>query len=132
VGKGAKLQTLGVGEIACAPCPPRPCDVGNCSWWARFAPLARSYALPTLRLLAVLLALCEPATAQDWPTRAVRVVSPFAAGGSSDTVGRVIGESLSEKFGQQFVLENRGGAGGLIGSSQVAGSPADGWRRRRR
>jgi tripartite-type tricarboxylate transporter receptor subunit TctC len=88
--------------------------------------------LPTLRLLAVLLALCEPATAQDWPTRAVRVVSPFAAGGSSDTVGRVIGESLSEKFGQQFVLENRGGAGGLIGSSQVAGSPADGWRRRRR
>ena len=55
---------------------------------------------------------CAPATAQDWPTRAVRIVSPFAAGGSSDTVGRVIGESLSEKFGQQFVLENRGGAGG--------------------
>jgi tripartite-type tricarboxylate transporter receptor subunit TctC len=46
------------------------------------------------------------ATAQDWPTRSVRVVSPFAAGGSSDTVGRVIGEALSEKFGQQFVLEN--------------------------
>lgn len=78
-------------------------------------------------LLAVLLALCTPATAQDWPTRAVRIVSPFAAGGSSDTVGRVIGESLSEKFGQQFVLENRGGAGGLIGSAQVASSPPDGY-----
>jgi tripartite-type tricarboxylate transporter receptor subunit TctC len=65
--------------------------------------------------------------AQDWPTRSVRVISPFAAGGSSDTVGRVIGEALSEKFGQQFVLENRGGAGGIIGSAQVAGSPPDGY-----
>ncbi len=71
--------------------------------------------------------LATTATAQDWPNRAVRVVSPFAAGGSSDTVGRVIGEALSEKFGQQFVLENRGGAGGLIGSAQVASAPADGY-----
>ena len=54
-------------------------------------------------------------------------MSPFAAGGSSDTVGRVVGESLSEKFGQQFVLENRGGAGGLIGSREVAGAPPDGY-----
>ena len=80
-----------------------------------------------LRPLAVLLALCVPAAAQDWPAKSVRIVSPFAAGGSSDTVGRVIGESLSEKFGQQFVLENRGGAGGLIGSAQVASAPPDGY-----
>jgi tripartite-type tricarboxylate transporter receptor subunit TctC len=74
-----------------------------------------------------LLTLCASAAAQDWPTRAVRLVSPFAAGGSSDTVGRVIGEALSEKFNQQFVLENRGGAGGLIGSAQVASAPPDGY-----
>ena len=77
--------------------------------------------------LVVSLILTCTAMAQDWPTRAVRIVSPFAAGGSSDTVGRVIGESLSEKFGQQFVLENRGGAGGLVGSAQVASAPADGY-----
>lgn len=77
--------------------------------------------------LAVSLALGSCAFAQDWPTRAVRVVSPFAAGGSSDTVGRVIGENLSERFNQQFVLENRGGAGGLIGSAQVASAAPDGY-----
>jgi tripartite-type tricarboxylate transporter receptor subunit TctC len=80
-----------------------------------------------LRLLAVLLALCIPAAAQDWPLKPVRIVSPFAAGGSSDTVGRIIGESLSEKFGQQFVLENRGGAGGLIGTREVASATPDGY-----
>jgi tripartite-type tricarboxylate transporter receptor subunit TctC len=75
----------------------------------------------------ILIIPCAFASAQDWPARSVRIVSPFAAGGSSDTVGRVIGESLSEKFGQQFVLENRGGAGGLIGSAQVASAPPDGY-----
>jgi tripartite-type tricarboxylate transporter receptor subunit TctC len=77
--------------------------------------------------ISTLVVVCTPVAGQDWPTRSVRIVSPFAAGGSSDTVGRVIGESLSEKFGQQFVLENRGGAGGLIGSAQVASSPPDGY-----
>lgn len=82
-----------------------------------------------LRLIAVaaLVAACLPARAQDWPSRSVRIVSPFAPGGSSDTVGRVIADNLSEKFKQQFVLENRGGAGGLIGSAAVAASPPDGY-----
>ena len=82
-----------------------------------------------MRIVGACRVACDlrSANAQDWPTRAVRIVSPFAAGGSSDTVGRVIGESLSEKFGQQFVLENRGGAGGLIGSAQVASAPPDGY-----
>lgn len=77
--------------------------------------------------LALAIAVSTTTSAQDWPNRAVRIVSPFAAGGSSDTVGRVIGENLSERFGQQFVLENRGGAGGLIGSAQVASAPPDGY-----
>lgn len=75
---------------------------------------------------AALIWLAAPLPAQDWPTRSVRIVSPFAAGGSSDTLGRVIGEALSEKFGQQFILENRGGAGGLIGSALVASAAPDG------
>jgi tripartite-type tricarboxylate transporter receptor subunit TctC len=76
--------------------------------------------------LAISLATSSNAQ-QDWPTRTVRIVSAFAASGTSDTVGRIIGESLSERFSQQFVLENRGGAGGLIGSAQVARAPPDGY-----
>jgi tripartite-type tricarboxylate transporter receptor subunit TctC len=78
-----------------------------------------------VRFIAVL-AACGFAHAQDWPAKPVRIVSPFAPGGSSDTVGRIIGEALSEKFGQQFVLENRGGAGGVIGSREVATTLPDG------
>jgi tripartite-type tricarboxylate transporter receptor subunit TctC len=81
----------------------------------------------TSTTLAAILALGSCAFAQDWPARVVRIVSPFAAGGSSDTVGRVIAENLSERFNQQFVLENRGGAGGLIGSAQVASAAPDGY-----
>jgi tripartite-type tricarboxylate transporter receptor subunit TctC len=67
-----------------------------------------------------------PANAQDWPRKPVRIVSPFAAGGSSDTMGRIVAENLSQRMHQQFYIENRGGAGGLIGSAAVANSPPDG------
>jgi tripartite-type tricarboxylate transporter receptor subunit TctC len=77
-------------------------------------------------LVVALFATCAHAHAQDWPAKPVRIVSPFAPGGSSDTVGRIVGEALSEKFGQQFVLENRGGAGGVIGSREVATTLPDG------
>jgi tripartite-type tricarboxylate transporter receptor subunit TctC len=66
------------------------------------------------------------ADAQDWPRKPVRIVSPFAAGGSSDTMGRIVAENLSQRMGQQFYVENRGGAGGLIGSAAVANAPPDG------
>jgi tripartite-type tricarboxylate transporter receptor subunit TctC len=66
------------------------------------------------------------AEAQDWPRKPVRIVSPFAAGGSSDTMGRIVAENLSQRLGQQFYVENRGGAGGLIGSAVVANAPPDG------
>jgi tripartite-type tricarboxylate transporter receptor subunit TctC len=68
-----------------------------------------------------------PASAQDWPRKPVRIVSPFAAGGSSDTMGRIVAENLSERLHQQFYIENRGGAGGLIGSAVVANAPPDGY-----
>ena len=67
-----------------------------------------------------------PASAQEWPRKPVRIVSPFAAGGSSDTMGRIVAENLSQRMGQQFYIENRGGAGGLIGSAVVANAPPDG------
>jgi tripartite-type tricarboxylate transporter receptor subunit TctC len=77
-----------------------------------------------------LLAACLPAAAanaQDWPRKPVRIVSPFAAGGSSDTMGRIVAENLSQRMHQQFYVENRGGAGGLIGSALVANAPPDGY-----
>src|SRR5690242_16584524 len=82
-----------------------------------------------LRAFGAILAICIalPAQAQDWPTRPVRIVSPFAPGGGSDTVGRIVADYLSDHLGQQLVVENRGGAGGLIGSAAVAKAPPDGY-----
>ena len=77
-------------------------------------------------LLAAVGLTVGPADAQDWPRKPVRIVSPFAAGGSSDTMGRIVAENLSQRMGQQFYVENRGGAGGLIGSAAVANAPPDG------
>ena len=68
-----------------------------------------------------------PAQAQNWPTKTVRIISPFAPGGGSDTVGRIVADYLSERMGQQFIVENRGGAGGLIGSAAVAKAAPDGY-----
>jgi tripartite-type tricarboxylate transporter receptor subunit TctC len=83
-----------------------------------------SYAAPLL-----LAALCAPdaALAQSYPSRPVRVVIVFPAGGSNDVTGRIVFGRLSEMTGQRFVLENRGGAGGTIGSELVAKSPPDGY-----
>ena len=79
-------------------------------------------------LLGVLLAaVASAAGAQDWPHKPVRIVSPFAAGGSSDTMGRIVAEALTQRLQQSFYIENRGGAGGLIGSAVVANAPPDGY-----
>ena len=67
------------------------------------------------------------ATAQDYPTRAVTMIIPFAAGGPQDTIGRVVAARMSEILGQQVVVENVGGAGGMTGSLRVANAPPDGY-----
>ena len=67
------------------------------------------------------------AVAQDWPARPVKIVAPFAPGGSADTLGRLVAEKLSVRLNQNFVVENRPGAGGLIGSEVVAKAPPDGY-----
>ncbi|NKC32794.1 Bug family tripartite tricarboxylate transporter substrate binding protein [Falsiroseomonas selenitidurans] len=79
----------------------------------------------TLALPATLLA--APALAQsDWPTRPVRIVVPFAAGGSTDVSTRLLAPRIQQILGQSVVIENRGGAGGTIGSDSVARAPKDG------
>lgn len=68
-----------------------------------------------------------PSLAQDYPNHAVRIVVPFGAGGPADVAARLIGNVLQESFGQPFVIENRTGAGGVIGTVEAAKSPADGY-----
>lgn len=65
--------------------------------------------------------------AQDYPAHAVRIIVPFGAGGPADVAARLIGQALQERFGQPFVVENRTGAGGVIGTVEAAKSPADGY-----
>jgi tripartite-type tricarboxylate transporter receptor subunit TctC len=67
------------------------------------------------------------ARAQTYPTRPVRVIVPFPAGQATDSVARIMGQSLSERLGQQFVIENRTGAGGNIGTESVAKASTDGY-----
>ncbi|MSP00438.1 MAG: tripartite tricarboxylate transporter substrate binding protein [Acetobacteraceae bacterium] len=67
------------------------------------------------------------AQAQNWPDRPVKLLLPYAPGGATDLMGRPWAEKLSQAFGQQFVIENRGGAGGMIGTEAAAKSPPDGY-----
>ena len=85
----------------------------------------------TKQLVAVLagaaaLLACDIAAAQNWPTRALTLVVPFAAGGTTDLVARPLAQSLSERLGQTVIVDNRAGAGGTLGSGAAAKSPADG------
>ena len=85
-------------------------------------------------MLARLTAFCALATmlaatafAQTWPAKPVRIVVPFAPGGTADTLGRMVAKGLGDSLGQSFVIENRAGAGGMIGSELVARSAPDGY-----
>lgn len=81
---------------------------------------------PAAALCAVLLA-CGAAGAQDYPSRAIRVVVPFAPGGGTDVLGRIVAQRLSEKWGQPVVIENQPGASGGIGTRAVARAAPDGY-----
>ena len=77
--------------------------------------------------LALALTLTTPVRAQDWPSRPMTMVVAYAAGGPVDTIARIFGQRLSEVLGQQVVIENIGGAGGMVGASRVAKAPPDGY-----
>jgi tripartite-type tricarboxylate transporter receptor subunit TctC len=71
--------------------------------------------------------VCAPAWTQTYPAKTVRIVVPFAAGGPADIYGRVIGQRLQEALGQPFIVDDRPGAGSIIGTEIVAKSPPDGY-----
>ena len=79
------------------------------------------------KLVAASLALAFPAKAQSWPSKPIKLVVPFAPGGTTDVIGRVIGEYLGRRLGQNIVVENRPGKGATIGASQVAKAAPDGY-----
>jgi tripartite-type tricarboxylate transporter receptor subunit TctC len=75
-----------------------------------------------------LLAVCGPVSAQSWPSRPMTMVVPFAAGGGADIMGRILAARLSEILGQQVIVENAGGAGGMTGAYRVAKAAPDGYQ----
>ena len=85
--------------------------------------LGRVWAIAFVGVLPCL----HPAAAQNWPTRPVTLVVGFAPGGGTDVLGRIIGKRLSEVLGQQVVIENIGGAGGMVGSARVVKAAPDGY-----
>jgi tripartite-type tricarboxylate transporter receptor subunit TctC len=91
--------------------------------------MKRSHVLRCLAACACAAGLLQalPAAAQNWPTRPVRIIVPFAAGGPADVFARYIAQRLQEPLGQPFVVEDRPGAGAVIGTDLVAKSPADGY-----
>jgi tripartite-type tricarboxylate transporter receptor subunit TctC len=78
-------------------------------------------------LFIALLAGCFSAAAQDWPARPVKFVAPFPPGGSLDTLARLFGGKLGESLKQQFIVENRSGASGIVGTGYAAKSAPDGY-----
>jgi tripartite-type tricarboxylate transporter receptor subunit TctC len=78
-------------------------------------------------LALIAAAAIAPARAEDWPTRPVRIVNTFAAGGAADVLARLAADALSTAFHQQFIVETRAGAGGVIGVQSVINTPPDGY-----
>jgi len=86
---------------------------------------AASAALALIAAVAVFAP--HPAAAEDYPARSVTVIVPYPAGGGVDFMGRLVAQNLSAALGQQFVVENRGGAGGMIGTRDIAHAAPDGY-----
>jgi tripartite-type tricarboxylate transporter receptor subunit TctC len=87
--------------------------------------------MPFVRMIsavAVMIAATVPAATQNWPIRPVTMVVPFAAGGGTDVLGRILSGPLTESLGQQVIIENVGGAGGMNGSARVARAAPDGYQ----
>ncbi|HEY1545119.1 MAG TPA: tripartite tricarboxylate transporter substrate binding protein [Xanthobacteraceae bacterium] len=88
--------------------------------------MKRRSAMCAAALVAAILSVV-PAKAEDWPTRPVRIVNTFAAGGAADILARLVADALSKTFHQQFFVETRAGAGGVIGVQSVVNTPPDGY-----
>jgi tripartite-type tricarboxylate transporter receptor subunit TctC len=86
-----------------------------------------SFASLALKAAAFLIALTTAVAAQEYPAKPIRMIIPFPPGGGSDVAGRVIATALSERLGKQVIVDNRAGAGGVIGSELAANAPKDGY-----
>jgi tripartite-type tricarboxylate transporter receptor subunit TctC len=87
----------------------------------------RALAIGGVALALALAAFSAPATADDYPSRTIRLIIPFPPGGSNDVVGRIVANQLGQKLGQQVFVDNRGGAGGVVGTDVAAKSAPDGY-----
>jgi len=83
--------------------------------------------IASLALLLVALLGFAPAQAEDYPVKPVRWIVPYTPAGTTDILARVVGQALSEELGQQFVIENRPGAGNNLGTEAMIHSPPDGY-----
>ena len=99
----------------------------GCRWEGTAMTIPRRNFLHLAAGVAALPAFSDVARAQAYPTRLVRVIVPFAAGGGTDITARLMGQWLSERLGQPFIIENRPGATGNIGTEVVVRAPADGY-----
>src|SRR3982075_3887328 len=84
----------------------------------------------SLRIAALALSICafaQPAPAADYPSHAIKMIVPFAAGGGTDVLARIIAQNLNSKWGQPVVVENQPGASGAIGTRAVMKAPPDGY-----
>ena len=89
--------------------------------------LKRKLAVAGVSYLVGLTSVLDAHADTPYPERPVRVIVPFAAGGGADIVARLVFQGVSQKLGQPFIIDNRGGAGGIIGTDAVAKAPADGY-----
>src|SRR4029077_15240717 len=100
----------------------------TCAMPARIPCLTGGRGIQTgLALLTAAIALTTVAAAQNYPTRPITLVVPFPPGGRPTIVARIVTERMADAIGQQFVVDNRGGAGGTLGTRQVAKSAPDGY-----
>ena len=93
----------------------------------RFSRRARALTCAVVAAAAAGAAVVNDAAAQKYPEKTVRIVTPFAPGGGTDIFARILAQRLTEVYGQQFIVENRPGAGSTIGTEFVAKSPPDGY-----
>lgn len=95
---------------------------------SKFSNMRRNTLAAAFAVVGMCMGLAPAAQASaDYPNKPVRLVVPYAPGGATDVIGRLVAQQLSNSLGQQFVVENRAGAGGSIGAGQVAKSAADGY-----
>src|SRR5262249_14540187 len=119
-----RLREYPVPACVARSCPPMMVPAGAAARARTGVSMGRLRALAAALLLAAAIA---PAAAQEWPTRQVSMIVPYAAGGPPDVIARIIAPGMSQSLGVQVVVENVSGAGGITGTSRVARAAPDGY-----